>query len=119
MIFHRNLAVEGLHPAHISTRSVANLGTYEIEVIITPVPVPSGGGGGAPRTITPRRYLITVRVRFNGKVYEDTQEVDEHRARVIADFHGIKAFKKDEVMVSVNGVQIVEAKMISVIATKK
>ncbi len=116
MFEHKNLAVQGLFPGQVTTRSVANLGTYEIEVIIQPV-VPRSGGGGfvpAPLHIKPTHYRVTVRVKYNGKWYEDTQIVDEHNASVIATLKGIKNFQTGNVMVSVNGVQIFEQEQIKI-----
>jgi hypothetical protein len=95
MFEHKNLALQGLFPGSVTTRSIANLGVFESEVIIEPV-VPSRGGGGgfsaAPLHVKPTHYRVTVRVKYNGKWYEDTQIVDEHRARVIATLKGIKNF---------------------------
>ena len=118
MFLHRQLATEGLNPNGLTHRGIANLGTFEVEVIIVPIPHPTGGGGGYNRPL-PRQFRVTVRVRFNGKVYEDSQIVDEHRARVIAKFRGIKMFSRTSPMVSVNGIQIMEEKEIQVRVTKK
>lgn len=113
------MAVQGLSPNEITRRSVANLGTYEIEVIITPEPTPSYSGGGGFSRPLPRLFRITVRVRFNGKTYEDTKVVDEKRARVIANLKGIKSFSMDSAMVSVNGIQIFEQEEITIKVTRK
>lgn len=45
MFFHRNMATHGLFPGIVSTRSIANLGHFEIEVIVTEEG--AGGGGGS------------------------------------------------------------------------
>jgi|JI10StandDraft_1071094.scaffolds.fasta_scaffold21845_3 hypothetical protein len=121
MFLHRNLAVQGLSPGDLSTRSVANLGTFEVEVIITPIQPPSSGGGyvGGYSKPLPRQFRITVRVKFNGKIYEDSQIVDEHRARVIAKFRGITVFSSTDPMVSVNGMQILDKNEIQIRVTKK
>ena len=118
MFLHRQLATSGLHPNGLTHRGIANLGTFEVEVIIVPIPQPTGGGGGYNRPL-PRQFRVTVRVRFNGKIYEDSQIVDEHRARVIAKFRGITNFSTSSPMVSVNGVQITEEKEIQIRVVKK
>jgi hypothetical protein len=85
------------------------LGTFEVEVIITPVS-PSSGGGWAPTPIgqKPDRYRVTVRVKHNGKLYVDSVIVDDTEARVYAKLNGIETFTENEVMISVNGVQVVD-----------
>jgi hypothetical protein len=57
---------------------------------------------------------VTVRIKYNGIWYEDTQVLDEKQARVIAQVKGIKSFSPGNVMVSVNGVQIFEQEQIQV-----
>lgn len=120
MFEHKNLAVQGLFPGQVTTRSIANLGTYETEVIIEPVIPHSSGGGGwggfvpAPLHRKPTHFRVTVRIKYNGKWYEDTQIVDEKQARVIATLKGIKNFSTNNVMVSVNGVQIYEQEQITI-----
>lgn len=116
MFDHKNMAVEGLYPGLQSTFQIALNGVFETEVIITPV-VPSNSGGGfvsAPLHLRAKHFRVTVRVKYNGKWYEDTQVVDEHQARVIAKLKGIKSFSTGNVMVSVNGVQIFEQEQIQV-----
>lgn len=116
MFEHKNLAVEGMYPSMQSTFQIALRGEFETEVIIVPV-VPSTGGGGwapAPLHIRPKHFKITVRVKYNGVWYEDTQIVDEKQARVIAELKGIKSFSTGNIMVSVNGVQIFEQEQIKV-----
>lgn len=117
MFDHKNMAVEGLYPGLQTTFSIAMGGVFETEVIITPV-VPSVGGGGwapAPLHLRAKNFKVTVRVRYNGVWYEETQIVDEHQARVIAKLKGIKQFSTGNVMVSVNGIQIFEQEQIQVI----
>ena len=117
MFSHKNLALEGMFPGLQSTRSIALRGEFETEVIITPVVPSYGGGGGWQPAILgtkAKHFRITVRIKYNGKWYEDTQVVDERQARVIAQLKGIKSFSTDNVMVSVNGVQIFEQEQIQV-----
>ena len=101
------MAASGLFPGLKSTLSIANLGHFEREVIIEPV-VRSGGGGyvRAPIGMKPDRYRVTVRVKFKGKWHEETRIVDDNEARVEAKINGIKVFTENDVMISVNGVQV-------------
>lgn len=115
MFDHKNMAVDGMYPGLQSTFQIAMSGVFETEVIITPV-VPTGGGGfvSAPLHLRAKHFRVTVRVKYNGVWYEDTQVVDEKQARVIAQLKGIKSFSPGNVMVSVNGVQIFEQEQIQV-----
>jgi hypothetical protein len=113
MFSHLNFALDGMYPGLFNPMSLATGGTFETEVTIEPVVVsPSGGGGYVPWTpkvsSKPDRYRVTVTVRFNGKVYTDVQIVDDTTARVFAEFHGIKKFDNETIMVSINGVQIIK-----------
>lgn len=101
------MATMGLYPGLVSTWSIANLGHYETEVIIEPVS-PSVGGGYVPTPpgMKPDRYRVTVRVKFNGKWYEETRYEDDLQARVTAKIFGIEHFHEDQVMISVNGVHV-------------
>lgn len=108
MFDHKNLALGGFYPGLVTTLSVANLGTFDVEVIITPV-VPSGGGGGyvpISRGQKPDRYRVTVRVIHGQRRYEESVIVDDLQARVTAKVNGITVFTEDEVMISINGVQV-------------
>lgn len=83
MFDHRNLAVEGLFPGLVTTQSVANLGLFDIEVIIQPIPV--GGGGGYAPTLKPDKYQVTIRVTMkNGRRWTYTRVVSNTLARVFA-----------------------------------
>jgi hypothetical protein len=113
MFSHLNFAMDGLYPGMFSPAALATGGAYETQVTIEPVVVSPGGGGGympwTPSVGTkPDRYRVTVIVRFNGKEYRDVQIVDDTTARVFAEFHGIKEFSSESVMVSVNGVQVIQ-----------
>jgi hypothetical protein len=116
MFDHRNMALEGMFPGLQSTFSIALRGEFETEVIIVPVVPKSAGGGWAPAPlhVRPRHFKVTVRVKYNGVWYEDTQILDENQARVIAELKGIKSFSTGNIMVSVNGVQIFEQEQITV-----
>lgn len=107
MFYHRNMAVNGLSPNEINTRSIANQGTFETVVIIEPVIRSSGGGYvPVPRGQKPDRYRVTIKVTINGKTHQETQIVDDLNARVTARILGIEKFEPDTVMVSINGVQV-------------
>lgn len=82
MFNHKSFATLGLYPGLVSTRSVANLGHFEVEVIIEPVQ-PSGGGGFAQsKPIT--KYNVRIVVRSNNKVWDYQTTVNKTTARVIA-----------------------------------
>lgn len=102
-----NVAMDGMFPGMFSTFGVASLGLLEKTVTIVPV-VTSQGGGYVPAAIgqKPDRYRVTIRIIFNGKVYEDTVYVADTRARIIAKLNGIYEFVDDDVMISVNGIQV-------------
>lgn len=77
--FHRNFATHGLFPGITSHRSVANLGQYEIEIIVKPVtPTVGGGGGGWLHPIKDRE--ITIRITKNGETWETTQVTSKYFA---------------------------------------
>ncbi len=107
MFDHKNLALGGFYPGLVTTLSVANLGTFDVEVIITPV-VSGGGGGYVPvvRGQKPDRYRVTVRVIHGQRRYEESIIVDDFQARITAKMNGITEFVTDEVMISINGVQV-------------
>ena len=68
MFYHRNLATHGLFPGVTTHRSVANLGHYEVEIIIRPV---TGGGGGGTKWLTPiKDREIIIRVTKDGETWE-------------------------------------------------
>jgi hypothetical protein len=102
-----NLALGGLFPGLVTTNSIANLGTFTVEVIIQPV-VSNGGGGWVPvsRGQRPDRYLVTVKITYDGETYETSKVVDDDRAKIDAKLNGITEFTPEEVMVSINGVQV-------------
>lgn len=115
MFDHKKMATHGLFPGTVTNLGVANMGVYDVEVIITPVVQNAGGGFSfAPLHRKPTHFRVTVRIKYNGKWYEDTQIVDEKQARVIATLKGIKNFSTNNVMVSVNGVQIYEQEQITI-----
>lgn len=85
MFNHKSFATGGLFPGLVTTRSIANLGAFEIEVIIeppTPTPV-TGGGGGYQRPIK-AKYKIKIRVTRKNKVWNFESEVNDVTARVMA-----------------------------------
>lgn len=106
MFDHKNFALNGLFPGLVSTRSVANLGHFEIEVIIEPVP--SGGGGGGfyqPQKQVITKYKVKIRITRKGKVWAYEKIVGTTTAKVIAKL--LK--KKVEIpIVSVSNTSMVE-----------
>ena len=89
MIYHKNLALDGLFPGLVTHRSVANLGTFEIEITVEPIYDGGGGGGGYyfPRK---DKYKVKIRVTRNGKLWELEQVVNSITAKVICKLLRIK-----------------------------
>tara|TARA_R110000772_G_scaffold81358_3_gene173080 strand:+ start:295 stop:630 length:336 start_codon:yes stop_codon:yes gene_type:complete len=88
---HRNFATEGLFPGLVTTRSIANLGSFEIEVTITPAG-PAGGGGGYWEDVpqNKRDYRINIRVTRKGKVWDYERVVNNWSAKVLAKLLKVK-----------------------------
>jgi len=88
---HRNYAVEGLYPGLVTTRSVANLGSFEIEVIIQPEPQ-GGGGGYYYEDVVPgkREYRVKIKVTRKGKVWNYEKVVNNFTAKVLAKLLKVK-----------------------------
>jgi hypothetical protein len=92
MFYHQNLALNGLFPGITTHRSVANLGHFEIEVIITPVPYSMGGGGYSytPTGVGTDKYSIKIRITRKGKVWDYEKIVGVTTAKVFAKVIGKK-----------------------------
>ena len=91
MFDHKNFALNGLYPGLVTTRSVANLGHFEIEVIITPpLPDHSGGGGGWVPGARPQKWHIKIKVTRKGKVWEYESDVNKATAKVAAKLLRVK-----------------------------
>lgn len=79
MFSHKNLALLGLFPGLVTHRSVANLGHFEIEVIVKPVqPTTTGGGSGWLHPI--KDHEVTVRITRHGKTWETTYVTSKYFA---------------------------------------
>lgn len=103
MFDHKNFALLGLYPGLVTTRSIANLGHFEVEIIIEPVS-PGGGGGWAPAApIT--KYNVRIVVRTKTKVWDYKTTVNVATARVIARVIGKKL---EEPSVTLTSVKIKE-----------
>jgi hypothetical protein len=86
---HQNFATHGLFPGLVSTRSIANLGHFELEIILEPV----RGGPGTARTTDLRRpkkdkYKVTIRVRHKTRIWEYERTVSHVTAQVAAKLIG-------------------------------
>lgn len=91
MFDHKNFALNGLFPGLVTTRSIANLGAFEIEVIITPVQPSFGGGGfGVPISSSFNKYKVKIRITRNGKTWEYERVVGSTMAKVVASITNIK-----------------------------
>lgn len=97
MFNHKNFATGGLFPGLVSTRSIANLGHFDIEIIIEPVYPGTGGGFGIAK---PDKYKVTFRVTTkNGKVWNYSKTVSVATARVVARISKIKMEEPPEIIV--------------------
>lgn len=87
MFDHRNFAVHGLYPGLVSIRSIANLGQFDVEIIIEPE-VPSLGGGGYSSILNPTKTKYTLKIRVNrkDKTWEYESKISQTTAKVIAKF---------------------------------
>lgn len=119
MFNHKQLALDGMYPGLQQTFQIALRGEFDTEVIIEPVaPLPGGGWAPANKGTLAKHFRVTVRVKFNGKWYQDSQIVDEYKARVIAYLRGIHIFSQDDTTVSINGKQVTEQKLIEVVVNR-
>lgn len=91
---HKNFAVDGLYPGLVTTRSIAVLGVFDIEVIIEPIRPSLGGGGYVPNSKIDK-YKVTIRVSMkSGKVWNYSKVVSNTMARVVAKSLGVKLEEK-------------------------
>lgn len=97
MFNHKSFATGGLFPGLVTTRSVANLGAFEIEVIIEPV---STGGGGGYHQPAKAKYKIKIRVTRKNKVWNFESEVNDVTARVMAKILKVELKKEPTVEVT-------------------
>lgn len=105
MFDHRSLATDGLHPDVFTPMGAALLGTFLVEVSVTPVPYFGGGGGFAiPRK---DKYRVRIRVTRNGKEWNLDQIVGDASARVIARLFKVNTVTKEDPVVGVTGVRVV------------
>lgn len=115
MFDHRNFSVSGLFPGLVTSRSIANLGTFEIEVIIEPVYPGTGGGGYSytPAGITKDKYKVKIRITRKGKVWEYEKIVGSTTAKVVAKVIGIKVAEPTVHITSKSMVEQTEVKVIA------
>lgn len=98
MFNHKSFATGGLFPGLVTTRSVANLGSFEIEVIIEPVS-PGVGGGGYHQPVK-AKYKIKIRVTRKNKVWDFESEITDVTARVMAKILRVELKKEPTVQVT-------------------
>jgi hypothetical protein len=85
----RNMATLGLYPGLTTLRSIANMGHFEVEIIIEPeVPSFTGGGASGPWTVPQTKYLLKIRVSRKGKTWEYNSKLNQSTAKVLAKFLG-------------------------------
>ena len=120
MFNHKNFALNGLFPGLVSTRSVANLGHFEIEVIIEPVYPQGGGGGYVPRPLNdrPTKYRIVIRITRNGKTWKYEQIVSTAVAKVTAKLIGKTLVEPTVSVVNTSMVQQNEVKVTANVNSK-
>jgi hypothetical protein len=85
---HQNFATQGLFPGLVTTRSVANLGHFKLEVIIEKLPRGGGGSADTTRLRKPRaeedKYKVTIRVMYKTRIWEYERVVSKRTAEVTA-----------------------------------
>lgn len=88
MFDHRNFAVHGLYPGLVSIRSIANLGQFDIEIIIEPEVPSLGGSAGSSAYVKPSKTKYTLKIRVNrkDKTWEYESKISQTTAKVIAKF---------------------------------
>ena len=99
---HFLIAVNGLGP-EATLLDIATNGLLRLIVQIEPILY--GGGGGTIGRL-PRRYRITINLVFNGESITKEFIADETEAKQVARVSGIEVFETKTVMVSINGVQV-------------
>lgn len=99
---HFLIAVNGLGP-EATLLDVATNGLLRLIVQIEPILY--GDGGGTIGRL-PRRYRITINLVFNGESITKEFIADETEAKQVARVSGIEVFETKTVMVSINGVQV-------------
>jgi hypothetical protein len=103
---HKNFALNGLYPGMTSTRSIANLGHFEVEVTIEPVGPGFGGGGYyEPYSPSSTKYKVKMRITRKGKTWEYEQIVGSTTAKIIA--------KVIKVKVAEPAVSVINTSMVS------
>jgi hypothetical protein len=100
---HFLIAVNGLGP-EATLLDIATNGLLRLIVQIEPILYGGGGGGSIGRL--PRRYRITINLVFNGESITKEFIADETEAKQVARVSGIEVFETKTVMVSINGVQV-------------
>lgn len=98
---HFLIAVNGLGP-EATLLDIATNGLLRLIVQIEPILY--GGGGSIGRL--PRRYRITINLVFNGESITKEFIADETEAKQVARVSGIEVFETKTVMISINGVQV-------------
>jgi len=105
---HQNFATHGLYPGLVTTRSVANVGHFKLEVIIELLPDgPPGSAGGAISTRgRPKKdkYKVTIRVMYKTRIWELERELGQNMANVTAKFLGTELPEDPNVSVTVHTV---------------
>lgn len=99
---HFLIAVNGLGP-EATLLDIATNGLLRLIVQIEPILY--GDGGGTIGRL-PRRYRITINLVFNGESITKEFIADETEAKQVARVSGIEVFETKTVMVSINGVQV-------------
>lgn len=97
---HFLIALNGLGP-EATLLDIATNGLLRLIVQIEPILY---GGGTIGRL--PRRYRITINLVFNGESITKEFIADETEAKQVARVSGIEVFETKTVMVSINGVQV-------------
>lgn len=106
---HKLMATMGLYPGMVSTRSVANLGHFELEIKLTVhQPGTAGGAVSASGRRKKDKYTVTMQVSYKQRVWSYETEVSQMMASVIAKMTGQKMPVAHDPVVDVTSVREVK-----------
>lgn len=115
---HENFAVNGLYPGLVTTRSIANIGHLEIEIVIEGL-APPGIADTTRLSKKKDKYKVTIRVTYKSRVYEYSSIVGEWLANIYAKLICVELKKPMDPIVTMESVTVKGPEEIIVEVTKK